>query len=450
MSKPLWEKGEKVRDEVLRFTVGNDATLDLKLLAWDALASAAHAKMLGSIDVLEESEVETLCKLLRDVYDKAKQGQFSIPSGVEDGHSAIENFLVAEAGDVGKKIHTGRSRNDQVLVAVRLYQRAELLSILELLIELAKVFELRIEKNGSTHMPGYTHMQQAMPASVGMWLGSYYEALLELVKEGLFLFELLGNNPLGAASGFGVPLNLDRSATAELLKFDGVQRNPIDVQNSRGKYEQKFIRFAVDCARVIEKFACDVLIYGTKEFGFFRLPVDLTTGSSIMPQKHNPDILELLRGRSAALRGVEQEISEVISKLPSHYHRDFQCTKEPLMRAVSEISAILLAGQLVVSELIVEEGKLEAQRSPELYATYEAYAEVRKGMAFRDAYRNAAEKLSQGKIDVLKLKGDFRIIAAELKDSHREAKKELSRLNKKVGELKDKALPVPEEVFGVC
>lgn len=421
----LWDKGQTVSADVMAFTVGDDPQLDLKLLPWDALASAAHASMLGQIGILSDDEVESLKGKLKEVYQQALEGSFIIPPELEDGHSAIEAYLVEHLGEVGKKIHTGRSRNDQVLVALRLLQRFEVLQLLSLLDGFVLELDKRILADGKTHMPGYTHFRAAMPSSVGMWLHAHLDAGLELVREGLFLFDLLGKNPLGAASGFGVPLKLNRDLTAELLGFSAVQLNPIDVQNSRGRYELKSVRFCVDCGRLLEKFVSDLLLYSTEEFGFFRLPLDLTTGSSIMPQKNNPDVLELIRAKSASLRGVEVELSEIVAKLPSHYHRDFQLTKGPLLRALRETQALLQMATLVVKSFQIDAERLEKTHTPELYTTYEAIRLVSSGTPFRDAYKQAADKLKAGQIDVEDLKGDFSSIQEQLEQAF-----EMSRMDR--------------------
>lgn len=414
MQKRLWEKGEGVHPEVLRFTVGNDPMLDTRIVRWDAIASAAHAKMLEKIGVLSAADLSSLLKGLQSVVEQADAGEFVIPLELEDCHSAIEAFLLEQVGEAGRKIHTGRSRNDQVLVAVRLYLRNQLLSLLGGMNQLIDGLYQRIETDGATHMPGYTHLQAAMPSSVGMWLGSFVELCLSLEREGLSLLELVDENPLGAASGFGVPLPLDREYTAELLGFSRVQRNPVSVQSSRGRHELQALRWCVDVGSVLEKLACDLMLYSTEEYGFFSLPTELTTGSSIMPQKHNPDVLELLRARAGKLHGAEAELQSIIGKLPSHYHRDYQYTKEPLIRSFENVHEMLSVATVVVAAFEVNSSALEAKKTQALYATYDAYAQVREGMPFRDAYRNTAEKFKAGKIDIKKLEGDFELIRTQL------------------------------------
>ena len=444
----LWEKGEGVKDEVLAFTVGNDTELDLNLIKFDAIASAAHARMLGQIGVLSKEEVLSLVGGLSEVHKTAGSDEFSIPKELEDCHGAIEAYLVDKVGDAGKKIHTGRSRNDQVLVALRLYIRTELLNITELLIGLSQTIVARAEQEADVEMPGYTHMQAAMPTSVGVWLSAFSEWSLELIKEAGALSRLIDRNPLGAASGFGVPLKLDREKTAELLGFKRVQRNPIDVQNSRGRYELKLLRWLVDIGQMVEKFSWDMLLYSTDEFGFFSLPVDLTTGSSIMPQKHNPDILELMRAKVSKLRAAQNELEWVTGKLPSHYHRDFQLTKEPLFSSVANAKELLSVFNLVVNSIEVNKEKLSSKQTPELYATYAAYKKVANGQAFRDAYKKTAEELKAGKIDPKNYADEFEVaVLSDFKQSQQDAKLELKKHVKSFNAEKARLEKVESEIF---
>jgi argininosuccinate lyase len=370
--------------------------------------------MLQTIGVLTEPEVEELLGGLQEIYQQAVRGEFIIPHELEDCHTAIENFLTERLGEVGRKIHTGRSRNDQVLVAMRLFLRDAVIQHTGKVIHTADALLKRAVDAGQQMMPGHTHFQAAMPASVGMWFHAFAESFLELAEEGLKLFDSLDRNPLGVGSGFGIPLPLDRQLTSSLLGFTRVQRNPIDTQNSRGRYELRTLRWLNDICSVIEKFSWDVILYSSSEFGYFALHPAFTTGSSIMPQKHNPDVLELLRARAAKIRGAEAELALVIAKLPSHYHRDFQATKEPVFRALSGAEEALDIMSQVVDGIAIDEERLSKAMTPDLFVTYAVYREVRDGKTFRDAYRDVAARYREGKLEIAGLEEDFTLIEESL------------------------------------
>ncbi len=447
MAKKLWDKGGASNAQVHTFTVGNDPQLDLELIRWDILASSAHAKMLARIGVLSEAELTALLTSLKEALALSDAGSFEIPYELEDGHSALEDFLVKQSGEAGKKIHTGRSRNDQVLVAQRLYLRHAIVSHCVQLQTCIESLQTRINDIGALPMPGYTHMQPAMPSSVGMWLHAFVENFLSLFREGLRLLEAVNLNPLGAASGFGVPLALDREYTAELLEFSAPQRNPIDVQNSRGRYELKTLRWFSDIASAVEKFSWDAILYSSKEFGFFSLPEELTTGSSIMPQKRNPDVLELLRARASKVRAAELELLLVISKLPSNYHRDLQYSKEPLLRANAQIAEILPMLTLVISSLSADKKALEAAMTNELYATYEAYRLASEGMPFREAYVETAKRIEKGLIEKAALENEFNIIDAAWRAELPLAQAELVTAGKELEEWKQRLSSFESSLF---
>jgi len=360
----LWDKGQVVDDLIHRFTVGDDPTLDLRLVHADCLGSAAHARTLHRAGILTDAELCSLLKGLQDIDAAHRAGTFAIPTELEDCHTAIEAHLTKICGPAGEKIHTGRSRNDQVATAMRLWMRGEAVGWLGLLADFISVALERIERDGAIEMPGYTHMQPAMPSSVGQWLHAHVEAALEQMRATLDLLDRLDLCPLGTGAGFGVPLPLDRDYTARLLGFSRIQRSPIDVQNSRGRMERYFVRVAADIAAMLEKLACDLLLFSTAEFGFFSLPESLTTGSSIMPQKQNPDVLELMRAKAARLRSREFELDCVAGKLPSSYHRDLQLTKEPALRAADEIKQLLAVGRRVVARGSPAIALIAAQSAP--------------------------------------------------------------------------------------
>jgi argininosuccinate lyase len=311
-----------------------------------------------------------------------------------------------------------------VLLAVRLYLREQLVSGVGELLSLFDALAARYGELKDLPMPGYTHLQPAMPSSVGMWLHAFAEWSSELVVDGLTTLDRVNTNPLGTASGFGVPVPLDRAFVAELLDLSRIQRSPIDAQNSRGRYELKFTRWAVDVASMVEKLSQDLQLFSMREFGFFALPTEMTTGSSIMPQKHNPDVLELLRASTAKIRAAESELQLVIAKLPSNYHRDFQLTKEPLVRAAETLAALLPVAREVVKRFSADGTRLAAAMTDDLYVTYDAFRRVRDGLPFRDAYRKTAERMGSGSIDFASLRGDFAIIAHDVERAFAELRSE--------------------------
>jgi argininosuccinate lyase len=396
-NKRLWDKGGALDECVHRFTVGDDPAWDRYLVHWDCLGSAAHGRTLARAGLLEESELRDLLAGLAAI--DAQASCFEIPPELEDVHTAIEAYLTRRYGAAGEKIHTGRSRNDQVATALRLFMRHHALHWLDLLAEFVDAAMRRIEQDGSVPMPGYTHLRRAMPSSVGQWLHAQVEAALEQMRAALDLLDRLDSCPLGTGAGFGVPLPLDRRYTAELLGFKRVQRSPTDVQNSRGRLEKYFVRVAADIAGLLEKLACDLLLFSTSEFGFFSLPGELTTGSSIMPQKRNPDVLELLRAHGAAAVARVVEVAAISAKLPSSYHRDLQLTKPPTVRAALDTADMLGVAARVLVGLKVHEDRLRAAMHPELYATHAAFALVRAGTPFRAAYRAIAAEVTAGRFD---------------------------------------------------
>lgn len=447
MTKRLWDKGEELNNQVQAFTVGNDPLLDKELVYFDAIGSGAQARMLEKIGVLTNKECSALLDGLKQIVELSKKGDFEIPIELEDCHTAIENYLSSQAEEAGGKIHTGRSRNDQVILAVRLYLRHHTVAKLSELGQLCRIIQKRIEEFGNVPMPGYTHFQPAMPSSIGMWLHAYLEAFLEQIHDGLRLLEQLDRNPLGAASGFGSSLTLDRKFVSSLLGFGKTQRSPIDIQNSRGRIELKYIRWGVDIAGIIEKLSWDIVLYSTREYGFLSLPSELTTGSSIMPQKRNPDVVELLRARASKLRAAEDELRWVASKLPSNYHRDLQYTKEPILRCTENLEQIVPIVGLVLNALVINEDKLEEAMSADLYATYDAYRRVGQGTPFRVAYRETAEQVHRGMIDKEELRKDFAQISSDLKKEIAEALKELSSAEKKIQAWKERLAAVDSAIF---
>ena len=391
----LWQKDYQLDALVEEFTVGEDWRLDRQLLTADALASIAHARMLASIDILTADELQQLEKGLREIIRKVRRDEFAIQPQDEDGHTAIENALVESLGEAGKKIHTGRSRNDQVLTALRVWTGDASLRLVAAAFETAGEFLSLAEAQADVPLPGRTHMQIAMPASVGLWAGSFAEELIDGALHLQQVAEHVDQSPLGSAASYGVPLPLDRQMTADLLGFRKLQHNVLYANNTRGKFEAMLLDAAEELMLSLSKAAQDLILFSMPEFGYFTLPKELCSGSSIMPQKRNPDILELIRGKSATVSGYAQQIKQVIRSLPSGYNRDFQETKEPFLRGMSLTFRSLKVMSLTVRRLQVNRAVLEAAMPPEIYATDAAIEKVQAGMSFRDAYVEIGTHLEQ-------------------------------------------------------
>ncbi|MCB1598628.1 MAG: argininosuccinate lyase, partial [Xanthomonadales bacterium] len=323
-STPLWAKGLPLDAAVHRFTVGEDPQLDLALLPFDVQGSAAHARMLGEAGLLSSADASALVAALAELKPVTERRELMISDDQEDGHTALEHALIERVGEAGKRIHLGRSRNDQVLLALRLLLRSRLLGLVAQVHALANALLDFARSHEAVPVPGYTHLRRAMPSSIGQWAIGYVEGLVEEMQAADGLWRRLDRCPLGAAAGFGVPLPLRRERVAELLGFARVQRSPVDVMNSRGRHEQALLDWLVSVAGTLEKLCWDLLLYSTEEFGFVRLPDAFTTGSSIMPQKRNPDVLELARGRCRELRGIAEWHRQIVTGVPGSYHRDFQ------------------------------------------------------------------------------------------------------------------------------
>lgn len=396
----LWDKGADLDALVHRFTVGDDPLLDVQLVHWDCVGSAAHARTLARAGLLTDGELTTLLDGLRQIDALGVAGRFAIPPELEDGHTAIEAWLTRRYGEAGRKIHAGRSRNDQVATVMRLWMRRRALEWVALLGGWCEALLARIERDGGLPMPGFTHGQPAMPSSVGQWLHAFVEAGLEQMAACFDLLSRLDSCPLGTGAGFGVPLPLDREFTARLLGFSRAQRSAIDVQNSRGRLERYFVRVAADAAAMLEKLACDLLWLSGPGLEFFELPESLTTGSSLMPQKRNPDVLELMRAKAGVVRGRLTELEWVAGKLPSSYHRDLQLTKGPTLRAAAEVEALLAVGTRVVELFTCRPERLAAAMSDELFATGEALRRVQAGVPFRQAYQDVAAELRAGRLAI--------------------------------------------------
>ncbi len=394
----LWDKGLPLNQAVLAFTVGDDHLLDGRLVSYDVVASKAHAHMLVKQGYLNQEDGARLDKALDEILAAHQAGDWTITLEEEDCHTAIENRLVEALGDLGGRIHLGRSRNDQVLAALRLYLRDKANELHLVAIGCAKALVKLMDSQGHIPIPGYTHMQRAMPSSVGLWAEGFAAELADDAEMLKLALKRIEKNPLGSAAGYGTPgLTLDRSATTAELGFENVHLPVTAVQLSRGKAEAEF---AFQCALLLQdlgRLAADLCLYNSKEFGFVRLPNEFTTGSSIMPQKRNPDVFELVRGHSAQAQGDLVAILAVTAKMTSGYHRDLQLIKAPLFRLIDRTEACVAVMATAISALEFDGERCLAAMDPSLNCTEEAYRLVAEtGISFRDAYRAVAARLDQG------------------------------------------------------
>lgn len=396
MSEMLWAKGLPLDEQLHAFTVADDPVVDLQLLPFDAEGSAAHARMLSGCGLLPETEAKALVAALRRLKEQIERGELTITREQEDGHTALEVALKKELGSTGGRIHLARSRNDQVQTALRLWMRVRLIDLGEAVGNCASVFVDFARAHSSTLLPGYTHMRRAMPSSWGMWGVAFAEGLIEELEQLPALWSRIDRCPLGAAAGFGVPLRLNRERSAELLGFSRVQRSPIDVMNSRGRHEQAIATWVVSAAGSLEKALWDLLIWSTEEFNFVRLPDMFTTGSSLMPQKRNPDVLELARGRCRELRGLATLLSDLSGGLPSSYHRDQQLLKAPLFEIVAKSEQLFDVVAQLLPGLEINERACTAACSTEVHAASEACRLATEGTPFRAAYAQVARQLQDG------------------------------------------------------
>lgn len=388
----LWQKKYTLDKEAEKFTVGNDFVLDKKLIKYDCQASIAHAKMLAKCKLLETSEADKIVKELENIIQLDKQDSFEIKQSDEDCHTAIENYLVDKLGDLGKKIHTARSRNDQVLTALRLYYKDQLLECQKYIDVLIKTVEIFVKKYGQIEIPGFTHTRKAMPSSIELWAGYMLEAMEDNKKQLVFNIELIDQSPLGTAAGYNVPLDIDRDYVAKLLGFAKVQKNPIYVQNSRLKFEADILHSLSQIMFDLNKIASDLIMFSMPEFGFYQLPDTLCTGSSIMPQKKNPDVLELIRAKYHVVNSYQFQIKNMMPNLISGYHRDYQLSKGPVFEAFSISKQSLSMMSYIFDGLKINKDACKEAMTKELYATEEAYKLVKKGMPFREAYQKIAKK----------------------------------------------------------
>jgi argininosuccinate lyase len=392
----LWEKGIPTDKQIEQFTVGNDRDLDLVLAKYDALGSIAHAKMLEKIGLLTDVETTSLVSALEEIIVDVEKGNFVIEDSFEDVHSKIEYLLTVKLGDAGKKIHTARSRNDQVLVDVHLYLKDEIKVLKEQVKALFDLMMESAEKHQNVLLPGYTHLQIAMPSSFGMWFSAYAESLIDDITMLNAALKIVDQNPLGSAAGYGSSFPIDRSFTTKELGFETLKYNAAAAQMSRGKSE-KILAFAMSSvAATLAKFSMDVCLYMSQNFDFISLPAYLTTGSSIMPHKKNPDVFELIRGKCNKIQALPYEITLITNNLPSGYHRDLQLLKEGLFPAIQNLKACLDIAIFSIKDIKVKDNILADKKYNYLFTVDTLNEMVNAGMPFRDAYKAVAEQLENG------------------------------------------------------
>jgi argininosuccinate lyase len=393
----LWDKHMTTEERILSFTTGRDPEFDLQLAPYDVLGSMAHAIMLGEVGLVTGDEAQQLVRELSRLYGKAAGGALTLDPGTEDIHSQVEMMLTATLGDLGKKIHTGRSRNDQVMVDIKLFLRHEIGEIASSTGELARTLLAQAEKYEQVLMPGYTHMQVAMPSSFGLWFGAYAEALADDLAVLRAVHGLVNQNPLGSAAGYGSSFPVDRELTTRLLQFENMHINSVNAQLNRGKTEWYVATGISAIASTIARMAMDSVLFMGQNFNFLSLPPELTTGSSIMPHKKNPDVLELIRARCNRLVGIPGEINTVTGNLITGYHRDFQLLKEILHPAIGEIGDCLGMMRYVMERVEVNRNILEDEIYQYLFSVEEVNRKVKEGIPFRDAYREVAAEIDKGR-----------------------------------------------------
>lgn len=397
MAKKLWEKGIKTDQFIEEFTVGKDRELDLELAKHDVRGTIAHITMLESVGLLEKSELEILIKELENIQEQIiAKGKFQIEDGVEDVHSQIELMLTKELGDVGKKIHSGRSRNDQVLVDIRLFLREQLEEIRSLTNDLFSALIDKADMHKDVLMPGYTHTQAAMPSSFGLWFSAYAESLVDDVEIMNGAYKVVNRNPLGSAAGYGSSFPLNRQMTSDLLGFESMVYNSVYAQMGRGKTEQVVASALANLASTLNKLAADVCLYNSQNFQFLKLPDELTTGSSIMPHKKNPDVFELLRAKTNVLMALPNQIMITLSNLTSGYHRDFQLLKELLFPAIKEMKSCLKIASYSVSKIEPIKDILDDPKYKLIFSVEAVNELVVKGIPFREAYQQVAKQIEDG------------------------------------------------------
>ena len=396
MARKLWEKTIQVDKRIEEFTVGKDRELDLYLAPYDVLGSMAHIIMLNEIGLLEDDELRLLLDELKRIYELAIKGEFSIEEGVEDVHSQVELMLTQRLGDVGKKIHSGRSRNDQVLLDLKLFTRAQLKEIVEAVEELFNELIAQSERYKKVLMPGYTHLQIAMPSSFGLWFGAYAESLVDDLLFVQSAYRMCNRNPLGSAAGYGSSFPLNRTLTTTLLGFDSMNYNVVYAQMGRGKLERNVSFALASIAGTLSKLAYDACLFNSQNFNFIQLPEACTTGSSIMPHKKNPDVFELIRSKCNKIQGLPQQITLMINNLPSGYFRDLQLVKEVFLPVFKELLDCIQITTYIIKEMMVNEHILDDGKYLSIFSVEEVNRLVAEGVPFRDAYKQVGLAIERG------------------------------------------------------
>lgn len=393
----LWQKNYQVDKSIDTFTVGDDRDLDLYMAKFDVLGSLAHTRMLEKVGLLTTDDLEQVQQGLKDIYYEIEAGKFAIEDGVEDVHSQVEMLLTRRLGEVGKKIHSGRSRNDQVLVDIKMFMRHELMRIVSSYQQLFDVLQGLSNEHKDKLLPGYTHLQLAMPSSFGMWFGAYAEAITDDMEVLLAAYNSTNKNPLGSAAGYGSTFPLDRQLTTDLLGFETLNYNAVFAQMSRGKAERNVAFAIASVASTLSKLAYDVVLYMNQNFGFISFPDELTTGSSIMPHKKNPDVFELIRGKCNVLQSLPNEIMLLTSNLPSGYHRDLQITKDVIFPAFAKIISCIDMTTYMLSQVKVKDGLLDDEKYDVLFSVDAVNNLVVEGKPFRDAYKIVGGEIAEGR-----------------------------------------------------
>lgn len=396
----LWQKENTSTSELIeKFTVGRDKEFDILLAKYDVQGSIAHVTMLGEVGLMTKEESEIAVKALQEIAAEISNGRFAITNDVEDVHSQVEFLLTERIGDIGKKIHSGRSRNDQVAVDIKLYLRAEILSIKDEVKELFDLLIAQSEKYKEVLLPGYTHLQIAMPSSFGLWFGAYAESFIDDLEMLGAAYRITNKNPLGSGAGYGSSFPLNRKRTTELLNFETLNYNSVYAQMTRGKTE-KVVAMGISCiAATLSKLSMDCCLYLNQNFGFISFPPELTTGSSIMPHKKNPDVFELIRAKCNRMQSLPNEITLLINNLPSGYHRDLQLTKEILFPAIEELKSCLQLSVLMLSNIQVKQDILTDEKYTYLFSVEAVNELVNKGTSFREAYKQVGERIEKGAFD---------------------------------------------------
>jgi argininosuccinate lyase len=395
----LWDKGFNVNKAIEAFTIGNDNVLDLELAPFDVLGTMAHITMLSEVGLLEKKELPKLLKELKKIYASALKGEFKIDAGVEDVHSQVEMMLTKAIGDAGKKVHAARSRNDQVLVDLKLYGRAKTIEIADLTNKLFAALIQQSETHKKVLLPGYTHLQVAMPSSFGLWFGAYAESLSDDMEMLATAYKMTNQNPLGSAAGYGSSFPIDREMTTELLGFEDLHYNVVYAQMTRGKTEKTVAAAMASLAGTLGRFAADCCLYMSQNFSFITLPKEFTTGSSIMPHKKNPDVFELLRGKCNAMQAVQFELGLMTGNLTSGYFRDMQLLKEKYIYLFKEMKSCLEMALLMVPNIGVKKDILKDDKYIYLFSVEEVNRRTLKGKPFRDAYKEVGIEIEKGKFN---------------------------------------------------